>query len=77
MSIPNFLRNCHIDLHSGCTSLHLHQQGRGVLLAQHPCQRELSLPLLLLGTLTSVKLNPKVVLSVSHHLGFLCLKVSV
>lgn len=45
--IPSFLRNYHVDFHSGCTRLHTrlhsHQNWRGVFCVSHPCQQELSL----------------------------------
>jgi hypothetical protein len=57
-TIPNFLRNIHIDFQSGCTSLHSHQQWRSVLLALHPHQRMMILQIWILAILTVLRWNP-------------------
>ena len=59
---PSFLSNRHTDFHSGCTSLHSHQQWMSVFLIPHPLQHRLSLVFLTLAILTGVKLYLKVVL---------------
>ena len=54
-SISSLLRNFHTVLHSGCTSLHFHQQGKRVPFSPHPHQHLLFLDFLIAAILTSVK----------------------